>query len=100
MKEEEGNPFSQIGLTAAASLNRALRAISRFEHTLGGFGEGRERYPQRQEEYRRRVTPYQLRQGGAFCFADELAKKCRTLREVEEALAASAREDAEVEAAP
>ena len=76
-----------------------LGAISRLEHALDGFEEERERYRQRLEEYRRRLASYQSRQAGEFGFADELADKRRTLREVEEALAKSVREDAEVEMA-
>jgi hypothetical protein len=76
-----------------------LGAISRLEHALGGFEEERERYRQRLEEYRRRLASYQSRQSGEFSFADELAEKRRQLAEVEEALAASAREDAEVDRA-
>jgi len=72
-----------------------LGAVSRLEHALDGFEAERERYRQRLEEYRRRLTSYQSRQAGEFGFADELADKRRKLREVEEALAASAREDAE-----
>lgn len=72
-----------------------LGAISRLEHALDGFEEERERYCQRLEEYQRRLISYQSRQAGEFGFADELADKRRQLREVEEALAASAREDAE-----
>ncbi|OMP72183.1 DEAD/DEAH box helicase family protein [Agrobacterium tumefaciens] len=72
-----------------------LGAISRLEHALDGFEEERERYRQRLEEYRRHLASYQSRQGGTFAFADELAEKRRTLQEVEEALAKSAREDAE-----
>ncbi|WP_092719878.1 hypothetical protein [Rhizobium multihospitium] len=44
--------------------------------------------------YRRRLVSHQSRQGGVFGFADELAEKRKTLRDVEEALATSAREDA------
>ncbi|WP_318765159.1 DEAD/DEAH box helicase family protein [Agrobacterium fabrum] len=72
-----------------------LGAIARLEHALDGFGEERERYRQRLEEYKRRLISYQSRQGGAFAFADELAEKRQALREVEEALAKSARDDAE-----
>lgn len=43
------------------------------------------------------LSSYQSRRGGAFAFADELAKKRQTLREVEEALARSARGDAEAD---
>ncbi|KJF65685.1 lactate dehydrogenase [Rhizobium nepotum] len=74
-----------------------LGAISRLEHALVGFEEERERYRLRLEEYRRRLASYQSRQGGSFAFADELAEKRRALREVEEALAKSARDDTEAE---
>ncbi len=70
-----------------------LGAISRLEHALDGFEEERSRYRQRLEEYRRRLSSYQSRQGGEFGFADELADKRRKLREVEEALAVSVREE-------
>lgn len=76
-----------------------LGAVSRLEHALGGFEEERERYRQRLEEYRCRLASYRSRQSGEFSFADELAEKRRQLAEVEEALAASAREDAEVDRA-
>ncbi|KRA65323.1 DEAD/DEAH box helicase family protein [Rhizobium sp. Root651] len=69
-----------------------LGAVARLEHALAGLEEERERYRQRLEEYQRRRSSYQSRQGGAFAFADELAEKRRQLREVEEALAAVARE--------
>lgn len=74
-----------------------LGAISRLEHALDRFGEERERYRQRLAEYQRRLVSYQSRQSGAFAFADELAEKRQKLREVEEALATSAREDAGAE---
>ncbi|MGV1964177.1 lactate dehydrogenase [Agrobacterium sp. 22-222-1] len=74
-----------------------LGAISRVEHALDGFEEERDHYRQRQTEYRRRLSSYQSRQGGAFAFGDELAEKRRRLREVEEALATSAREEAGAE---
>ncbi|WP_223565070.1 DEAD/DEAH box helicase family protein [Agrobacterium tumefaciens] len=74
-----------------------LGAISRLEHALDGFEEERERYRQRLEEYRRRLASYQSRQSGEFAFADELADKRQKLREVEEALTASTREDVEAE---
>ena len=74
-----------------------LGAISRLEHALDGFDEERERYRQRLKEYRRRLTSYQSRQAGAFTFSDELAEKRLQLREVEEALATTAREDARAE---
>ena len=74
-----------------------LGAISRLEHALGGFEEEQERYRLRLDEYQRRLSSYQSRQGGTFAFADELAEKRQKLREVEEALAKSARGDAEAE---
>ncbi|MGV2113750.1 DEAD/DEAH box helicase family protein [Agrobacterium salinitolerans] len=74
-----------------------LGAISRLEHALDGFDEERVRYRQRLEEYRRRLTSYQSRQGGEFAFADELKDKRRKLRDIEEALAAHAMEDAGAE---
>ncbi|WP_434730634.1 N-6 DNA methylase [Rhizobium binae] len=69
-----------------------LGAVSRLEHALDGFEEERERYRQRLEEYQRRLVSYQSRRGGVFAFAGELAEKRRALREVEEALAADARD--------
>ncbi len=72
-----------------------LGAVSRLEHALDGFEEERERYRQRLEEYQRRLVSYQSRQSGAFAFANELAEKRKALREVEEALAKSARDDTE-----
>lgn len=74
-----------------------LGAIFRLEHALDGFEEERARYRQRLAEYQRRLSSYQSRQGGTFAFADELAEKRQKLREVEEALAKSARGNAEVE---
>ncbi|MBP1847542.1 N12 class adenine-specific DNA methylase/adenine-specific DNA methylase [Rhizobium petrolearium] len=74
-----------------------LGAIFRLEHALDGFEEERARYRQRLAEYQRRLSSYQSRQGGTFAFADELAEKRQKLREVEEALAKSARGDAEAE---
>lgn len=74
-----------------------LGAISRLEHALAGFEDERNLYRRRLEDYQRRLSLYQLRQGGSFAFADELAEKCRQLREVEEALATSAWKDAEAE---
>jgi len=74
-----------------------LGAISRLEHALDGFAEERVRYRQRLEDYRRRLTSYQSRQGGEFAFADELADKCQKLREVEEALANSLLDGADTE---
>ncbi|NSX88945.1 DEAD/DEAH box helicase family protein [Agrobacterium tumefaciens] len=72
-----------------------LGAVSRLEHALDGFVAERERYRQRLEDYRRRLASYQSRQGGEFAFADELAEKRRSLREVEEALAKSITDEAE-----
>lgn len=74
-----------------------LGALSRLEHALHGFEEERDRYRQRLEEYRRGLASYQSRQGGSFTFADKLAEKRQALREVEEALAKSARDDAEAD---
>ncbi|NTA83925.1 DEAD/DEAH box helicase family protein [Agrobacterium tumefaciens] len=74
-----------------------LGAISRLEHALDGFEEERERYRHRLEEYRRRLVSYQSRQGGTFAFADELAEKRQALREVEDALAKSARDDGDAD---
>jgi len=71
-----------------------LGAISRLEHALDGFEEERERYRLRLAEYQRRLSSYQSRQGGTFAFADELAEKRQKLREVEKALAKTARGDA------
>lgn len=76
-----------------------LGAISRLEHALDGFEEERERYRLRLEEYSHRLASYQSRRGGEFGFASELVDKRRQLREVEEALAASVREDGESEEA-
>ncbi|SSC64705.1 DEAD/DEAH box helicase family protein [Ciceribacter selenitireducens] len=74
-----------------------LGAISRLEHALDGFEGERERYCQRLAEYQRRLSSYQSRHGGTFAFADELAEKRQKLREVEEALAKSARDDDETQ---
>ncbi|NKM00995.1 DEAD/DEAH box helicase family protein [Rhizobium leguminosarum] len=72
-----------------------LGAISRIEHALGGFEEERERYRLRLEESHRRLASYRSREGGSFAFAGELAEKRRQLREVDEALAAAVRREAE-----
>lgn len=72
-----------------------LGAISRLEHALDGFEEEQDAYRRRLEEARRRLTSYRSREGGTFAFADELAEKRRQLRDVDEALAAEARQDAE-----
>ncbi len=72
-----------------------LGAISRLEHALGGFEEERERYRLRLEESHRRLASYRSREGGSFAFAGELAEKRRQLREVDEALAAAVRREAE-----
>lgn len=74
-----------------------LGAISRIEHALDGFEEERERYRLRLDDYRRRLSSYQSRQGGSFPFTDELTEKRRALSEVDDALASSARNDAETE---
>jgi N12 class adenine-specific DNA methylase/adenine-specific DNA methylase len=70
-----------------------LGAISRLEHALDGFHEERDRYRLRLEEAHRRLASYRSREGGSFAFSDELAEKRLKLREVDEALAASARDD-------
>ncbi|WP_284727982.1 helicase-related protein [Sphingomonas psychrolutea] len=74
-----------------------LGAVSRLEYALDGFEAERQRYRQRLEEYRCRLASYQSRQAGEFGSAGELADKRQKLREVEEALAVSAREDADRE---
>ncbi|PZU74754.1 MAG: lactate dehydrogenase [Rhizobium sp.] len=70
-----------------------LGAISRLEHALDGFGEERDRYRHRLEDARRRLASYRTREGGSFAFAEELALKRRQLSDVDEALAASMREE-------
>lgn len=71
-----------------------LGAISRLEHALDGFEEERDRYRHRLETGRRLLASYRTREGGSFAFADELAQKRRQLADVDEALAASMREEA------
>ena len=72
-----------------------LGAISRLEHALDGFEEERDRYRHRLEDARRRLVSYRTREGGSFAFAEELALKRRQLSDVDEALAASMREDSQ-----
>ncbi|GGG16651.1 lactate dehydrogenase [Rhizobium wenxiniae] len=64
-----------------------LGAISRLEHALDGFEEERGHYLSRLDDYRRRLASYTSRQGGEFAFADELAEKRTSLREIEKQLA-------------
>jgi len=47
------------------------------------------------EDARRRLVSYRTREGGSFAFAEELALKRRQLSDVDEALAASMREDSQ-----
>ncbi|WOS67294.1 DEAD/DEAH box helicase family protein [Sinorhizobium fredii] len=70
-----------------------LGAISRLEHALEGFGEEQERYRHRLHDAHRRLASYRSRKGGLFAFSEELAEKRRQLRDVDEALAAVAREE-------
>jgi N12 class adenine-specific DNA methylase/adenine-specific DNA methylase len=70
-----------------------LGAISRLEHALDDFHEELDRYRLRLEEARRRLASYRSREGGSFAFSDELVEKRKRLREVDEALATSARDD-------
>lgn len=70
-----------------------LGAISRLEHALDGFDDERDRYRLRLDEARRRLASYRSRDGGSFAFSDELAEKRLQLREVDDALAVSARDD-------
>ncbi|MBB2687790.1 UNVERIFIED_ORG: N12 class adenine-specific DNA methylase/adenine-specific DNA methylase [Rhizobium etli] len=72
-----------------------LGAVSRLEHALDGFEEEQDRYRQRLQEAQRRLASYRSREGGGFAFAEELAEKRRQLREVDAALAAEARSNAE-----
>jgi N12 class adenine-specific DNA methylase/adenine-specific DNA methylase len=71
-----------------------LGAISRLEHALTGFDDEQARYRDRLHEAERRLGSYRSREGGVFAFADELADKRRQLRDVEEELATTAREEA------
>ncbi|RFC63834.1 DEAD/DEAH box helicase family protein [Mesorhizobium denitrificans] len=101
--EYSGERFGMDGYRYATTLMRTgadheielpvtvtpLGAISRLEHALDGFDGDRERYRQRLDDARRRLTSYQLRESGdEFAFAGELAEKRRQLDEVEAALAA------------
>lgn len=70
-----------------------LGAISRLEHALDGFDEERERYRHRLHDAQRRLASYRWREGGLFAFSEELAEKRRQLRDVDQALAAVAREE-------
>jgi chromosome segregation ATPase len=72
-----------------------LGAISRLEHALDDFEGEQQRYRHRLDEAHRRLASYRSRVGGTFSFAEELADKRRQVREVEEALANSARENSE-----
>ncbi|MDP2119567.1 MAG: DEAD/DEAH box helicase family protein [Hoeflea sp.] len=74
-----------------------LGAISRLEHALCGLAEEQHQYRQRLEAAQRRLSSYRSREGGSFSFADELAEKRQKLREIEEALATSARQDSGAE---
>ena len=74
-----------------------LGAISRLEHALCGLAEEQHQYRQGLEAAQRRLSSYRSREGGSFSFADELAEKRQKLREIEEALATSARQDSGAE---
>ena len=54
---------------------------------------------QRLDDARRRLSSYRSRDGGVFAFADELKEKRRQLREVDDELAETARQDAAVDQA-
>ncbi|AGS24566.1 P-loop NTPase domain-containing protein (plasmid) [Rhizobium etli bv. mimosae str. Mim1] len=71
-----------------------IGAISRLEHALAGFDDEQARYRHRLHEAERRLGSYRSREGGVFAFGDELADKRRQLRDVEEELATTAREEA------
>ncbi|SCB38529.1 MULTISPECIES: N-6 DNA methylase [Rhizobium] len=71
-----------------------IGAISRLEHALAGFDDEQARYRHRLHEAERRLGAYRSREGGVFAFADELTDKRRQLRDVEEELATTAREEA------
>ncbi len=64
-----------------------LGAVARLEHALSGFEEEQEGYGQRLTNARRRLASYQVREGGAFAFADELETKRTQLAEIEADLA-------------
>lgn len=70
-----------------------LGAVSRLEHALDGFDEEQECYRHRLHDAQRRLASYRSREGGLFAFSEELAEKRRQLRDVDEALAAVAREE-------
>ncbi|SCX22812.1 Modification methylase TaqI [Agrobacterium sp. DSM 25558] len=74
-----------------------LGAISRLEHALGDFEGEQQRYRHRLDDAHRRLASYRSREGGTFAFAEELADKRRQVREVEEALASSARASSDAE---
>ncbi|MBP1886591.1 DEAD/DEAH box helicase family protein [Sinorhizobium mexicanum] len=74
-----------------------LGAVSRLEHALDGFDGEQDRYRQRLQDAHKRLASYHSREGAAFAFAEELADKRRQLREVDEALAQSARDDDETQ---
>ncbi|KIQ05535.1 lactate dehydrogenase [Agrobacterium tumefaciens] len=74
-----------------------LGAISRLEHALGDFEGEQQRYRHRLGNAHRRLASYRSREGGTFAFAEELADKRREVRQVEEALAGSARDSSDTE---
>jgi N12 class adenine-specific DNA methylase/adenine-specific DNA methylase len=74
-----------------------LGAISRLEHALDGFEEERDRYRHRHDDALRRLASYRSRKGGIFAFAEELVEKRQQLREVDDQLAETVREEANVE---
>jgi hypothetical protein len=82
----------EIDLSVAVT---PLGAISRLEHALDGFEDEQHGHRRRLEEARRRLASYRSREGGTFAFSGELAEKRRQLRELDETLAAEARQDAE-----
>ncbi len=69
-----------------------LGAVSRLEHALNGFADEQYRYCQRCDEARSRLSSYRSRDGGVFAFLDELRDKRQQLSEVDDELAAAARE--------
>ena len=75
-----------------------LGAISRLEHTLGGFTEEQHQYRQRLDAAQRRLASYRTREGGSFAFVAELAEKRQKLRQIDEALAKSEGDGFETEA--
>ncbi|HEV7319288.1 MAG TPA: DEAD/DEAH box helicase family protein [Ensifer sp.] len=74
-----------------------LGAVSRLEHALDGFKDEQVRYRNRSDEARRRLASFRLRDGSRFAFAEELAEKRRTLKDVEAALAGDVGGDAGLE---